>query len=513
MSFGEKLSALMRAMGVSNKALAEAIHVDASLISRWRSGSRTPNQNNDYIHAVSAFFTANAADYQKVSLLALMNLPVDIAASKELDLTMLLSEWLAQPLGYGRRDSLNIVEKFLRQADRIQGSGYLSTQSYYEYAPQGEIQSYESFFGFQGMRDAHFKMMSMLLACDEPQTVYMFSDQSLAWLNDDAQYDRVWRDLTMRCLKKGHRICVIHNLVRDHYELFTIIERWLALYMTGQVESYYCPRHLSNIYTQTVNLVPGLAAITSMSFTGCESGAEFRLLTAKAPIEAFYQGIQQHLKICLPLFTIYTQETADQLQEDHLQHLYVRGDSISMMDTFSSIYMPEDIFVRALGRMKTDARHKRSTLRVFQLKQRIFYENLKEHTYREMLVIPEPQQLARQGLTLNMSMYFGTQDMRYESLADIQAHIRAVIHLLENYENYQCYLLHESVFQNVQIQAKENGGVVFTQQNDSFYVFHIKQTNMTRAFYNYLENAIYELPPQAHDRQSTIQQLKRYLEL
>lgn len=513
MLFGEKLSALMTALGVTNKTLASALHVDASLISRWRTGNRKPNQGNTYIPEISQYFAEIAADYQKISILALMNLPVDILSSKEIDLAKLLCDWLSLPPGKDRQDGSDLVGRFLQQAGQINLRQILPMQTYYEYTPQGEIQSYESFYGMQGMRDATFKLMSMLLACDEPQIMYMFSDQSLAWLNDDAQYDQVWRDITMRCLKKGHKICVIHSVVRNYYEMFTIIERWLALYMTGQVETYYCPRHLSNVHVQTLNIIPGIAAIISSDFAGCENTAEFRLVTAKDPLNAYFQGLQQHLKQCLPLFTIHTPETADKLQEEHLQHLYAQGDSIAMIDTFSSIYMPEELFVRALARMKTDAKHRRSTLRIFQLKQRIFYQSLQNHTYHEMLIIPEPQELAKEGLILNMSMYFGTQDLRYESLADIQQHIRNVIHLLENYENYQCYLLHEGVFPNVQIQVKEHGGIVFTQQSDSFYVFHIKQESMTRVFYNYLENAIYELPPQTRDRQYTIRQLKRYLEL
>ena len=116
-------------------------------------------------------------------------------------------------------------------------------------------------------------------------------------------------------------------------------------------------------------------------------------------------------------------------------------------------------------------------------------------------------------MPLNMSMYFGTQALRYESLSDIKKHIRSLIYLLNNYENFHCYLLHEGNLQNVQIQAKENGGVVFTQQSDLLYVFHIKQPNLTRVFFNYLESELHELPPKAHDRQYTIEQLNRYLEL
>ena len=110
-------------------------------------------------------------------------------------------------------------------------------------------------------------------------------------------------------------------------------------------------------------------------------------------------------------------------------------------------------------------------------------------------------------------MYFCNQNMPYRSLGDIQDHIRKVIYLLENYKNYQCYLLHETQFHNVQLQTKDSGGVVFTKESDATYTFILTQQNMTRVFYNYLENSISELPKRGLDRQYTVNRLKAYLAL
>jgi|GEM_PF-5377740 len=514
MLFSEKLSQLMKLTGISNKMLAAAIHVDASLISRWRTGDRAPNKGSEYFSQLAKYFASSITDYQRAALLALMNLPIDMSANKDMDLAPLLKDWLSRQSNGDVLNSMReIVDRFLLNTDRIHLGDALTGQNYYEETPHGRVQTDEIFPGYQGMQDATFKLLSLLVSFDEPQTMYMFSDQRLSWLNDDAGYDMLWRDLMMRCLQKGHKVCVIHSVVRDNFEMFSIIERWLPLFMTGNVTSYYCPRHLNSVYCHTVNIVPDLAAITSTHFSGDERDAVVHFQTDKQSLHCLLNGFMQHLKICKPLLNTYTTETFTQLQEEHLKILHAPGNTISSVNTFSSINMPEPIFIQALDDLKLDSLTKKNALRLFQLKQKIFHENLKNYTYREMLIVPEPQLLLREGLQLNMTMFFCNQNIPYRSLDDIKEHVRKIIHLLENYKNYQCYLLHETPFYNVQLQSKDSGGVVFTKQSNALYTFILTQQGMSRVFYNYLENIIFELPKRGHDRDYTINRLKEYLAL
>lgn len=514
MLFGEKLSQLMNLTGISNKTLASAIHVDASLISRWRTGNRTPNKGSDYFLQLAKYFASIISSYQRISLLALMNLPIDMSANKDKDLAPLIKDWLSRQFNANPVDpTWEIIDRFLLSTDLIHMEDALTGQDYYSQTPVGRIQTDEIFIGSQGMRDATFKLLSLLLSFDAPQTLHLFSDQKLSWLNDDHDYDMMWRNLIMRCLQKGHKVCVIHSVVRDYFEMFSIIERWLPLFMTGNISSYYCPRHLNNIYCSVINIIPGLAAITSTHFPGAEKEAVIRFQTDTQSLNYIMNDFMQHLKISKQLLNIYTTDTFAQLQEEHLKFLYAAGNNISTINTFSSITMPEPIFIQALDDLGLNNLTKKNTLRLFQLKYKIFLENLKNYTYREMLIIPEPQRLLKEGLHLNMTMYFCNQNIPYRSLDDIKDHIRKVIYLLENHKNYQCYLLHETPFHHVQLQTKDTGGVVFTKQSNAIYTFLLTQQNMSRVFYNYLENSISELPKRGLDRQYTINRLKEYLAL
>lgn len=509
MDFGDKLSAVMGILGVNNKELADAIGVDASLISRWRSGARLPNKNNTHSRRMSAFFVEKAGNYQLVSLLSLMNLPIDIAAKKDVDFTALLDAWLGN---YQGSDPESAVAQFLSRANLLGGQEPVQS-TYYDILPAlGEQITNESFWGFQGLRDATFKLTRLLLATDSPQTLYLYTDQSISWMND-AQFEAVWHDAFMRCLQKGHKIVVIHNVTRNYYDLFTTIARWLPLYMTGQVEAYYCPQHLSGIYAQTINIVPDMLAITSMSFEGCEDESEVRLITHKPSLDALMVSFNQHLRICRPLLSMYTADTAQKLKNEHLQFLNDKGNNISINATLTSISMPEALFVRSIEKIEPNSANRSDTLRIFRLKQEIFRENLKNYKYKEIMILPAPEILKREGLPLNMSMFFGQQDYRYLSYEDIKEHIAHIIELLNAYKNYQCYLLDTSLFPSLQIQAKENCGVVFTTETDSYRIFYLTQPTVTSAFYNYLEGQLQNIPRQWHDRKNTVERLQQYLEI
>ena len=55
MSFSEKLNLMMNISNTNNSALARAISVDPSLVSRLRRGDRTPSKNQTYTGHVGIF--------------------------------------------------------------------------------------------------------------------------------------------------------------------------------------------------------------------------------------------------------------------------------------------------------------------------------------------------------------------------------------------------------------------------------------------------------------------------
>lgn len=71
--FTEKFNCLMNLTGLHNSQLARAIAIDASLVSRWRSGSRTPLANYDMMSALGEFLAQKIrSNYQKAEVRRLL---------------------------------------------------------------------------------------------------------------------------------------------------------------------------------------------------------------------------------------------------------------------------------------------------------------------------------------------------------------------------------------------------------------------------------------------------------
>ena len=73
MNFEEKFNYLMNLTGTHNSDLARAVSIDASLVSRWRSGSRSPAGNREMMSALGAYFAARLkTGHQKAELRLLL---------------------------------------------------------------------------------------------------------------------------------------------------------------------------------------------------------------------------------------------------------------------------------------------------------------------------------------------------------------------------------------------------------------------------------------------------------
>ena len=83
--FGERLDALMKLTDLSNVRLSHAIHMDSSMISRFRTGVRTPVPGSDVMHRIPAVLFERAEAAGKLPALAkLINYPASMVDEEAL---------------------------------------------------------------------------------------------------------------------------------------------------------------------------------------------------------------------------------------------------------------------------------------------------------------------------------------------------------------------------------------------------------------------------------------------
>ena len=125
------------------------------------------------------------------------------------------------------------------------------------------------------------------------------------WLNESKFYSSRWSSLLARHLANGGRIVNIHTVNRAFGEMLASIERWMPLYLTGRVESWYCPNLRDGILRRTLFICPE-KSIAVVSNTIAEETSAVMNIQVRDPdgIKALVQEFTAFQKLCRPLIRV-----------------------------------------------------------------------------------------------------------------------------------------------------------------------------------------------------------------
>lgn len=105
----------------------------------------------------------------------------------------------------------------------------------------------------------------MILQENTSQTLFLFSDENMEWLYEDAAFAARWAESFKKVIEKGNRVKIIHTVARDINEMLEAVTKWIPIYMTGAVEPYYYPRLRDGLFQRTLFIAPDTGAVVSSS--------------------------------------------------------------------------------------------------------------------------------------------------------------------------------------------------------------------------------------------------------
>lgn len=492
----------MSTQGVTNSRLAKALSVDPSLVSRWRTGCRTPLKNTDYIRFIASYFVNIAKkESQRTSLLELLALPVKTTARDAGSLADLLARWL---LGDSLVDT-TVIGSFIERIGSFTARPTVRPAAEPEIPPSGAAQAAVNVYkGIEGKRESALRFLSLAAARTKPMTLLLFSDESIEWLTEDKSFYVKWGNLLYEIINKGHRIKIIHTIVRGLNEMLSAIERWLPLYMTGSIEPYYFPKYQEHIFKRTMYIAPETAVVYSNSLAGAQADSLQYFSNDSGTISAMTAEFNYFLSMCKPLMKIYTQANYAESINLSLEFEEQPGECFTMSRYASAVTMPEALFQRIVGRMPVGPEQKLEMLAVYQQRLKIFSNSLKQNKYTDILVLPQnPTEPA-----LSDSI-FGR--LSYPAYQDYQEHLSHIVQLLRENENYSVVLQTGDGFPDVFVSAKEGTGVIVTRQDIRPILFAINERNMTDAFISYLSNQMKTISRAETSKEDMIQKLIRMI--
>ncbi|MCR5323672.1 MAG: helix-turn-helix domain-containing protein [Lachnospiraceae bacterium] len=295
--FNKRFELAMQLAGMSNIKLSKLVNVDASLISRYRSGGRTPRSNSDIIVRIGEALWQNIIKNQAVSkLLTYTGSDRENATEEE------FFRWLFG-LDSHRDVEISAAVRLLKMIDsysvpehKDQVSGDRS--KLYEMSSVSK----RTYRGFKGLQESVICFLINVIRAGSKE-ICLYSDQDMDWMISDNAFLLKWAALMEECVKNGIHIRIIHNIDRNLDEMIEAIGMWLPLYMSGMIEPYFCKKPKDSRFSNTIFLCPDNFCIEASHVIGTESEGFYYFREDKAHLALAKQSFDKLMENTESLIT------------------------------------------------------------------------------------------------------------------------------------------------------------------------------------------------------------------
>lgn len=506
MRFSEKLDFLMKITNTTNSTLASYTSLDASYISRLRRGVRSLPKNENYVPIMAEYFARHCLETYQIKALG-DRLPGAYIVSENIDENArTISAWLQEDKERPQnavQGLLDIIEDF--QFKKPNKWTNVESCDY----PETKNTLISIHYGTTGKQEAALAFLLSVINHHKPQTLLLFSDESFDWLGQNPEYAARWAALMIQVIAQGNRIRMIHTVSRNLDEMLAGISKWLPLYMTGAIEPYYYPKKRDGLFKRTLLIAPETSAVMSNSVGNMEDRAANFLLKDKNAVKALVSEYTNLLALCRPLMRIFT--PADNQAYNSILGEFEKesADSIVKIESFSILTMPDSAIDKILARMgRADDSELAGNLRI---RKQNFENNLPTQRFTEIVSIPALDKIIEGRLRVAMSDTLSMEDVFYTP-EELILHLENIILLMQKYPNYDVYIDTANKEEKFMLYAKEEVGAIVAKTSAPAITFAINETNMTAAFWDYLNGYINSMTEPQSNKKAVIRRLQSLIE-
>ena len=490
--FPQKLDLLMKLTNSHNVELARAIGMDATAVSRLRSGVRKPQKSLAFLPAMSSFFAHRlTTEHQRMTAADLIcpgsQWPERCERAAEY-----ISLWLAQ--------SCEPQESYVEEL--IGGVSNLV----FPMAPDPELENIKSslpaqslYYGTGGMKKAFIDLLDAAVASHKAHIFYLFSDECTNWLDSSPEYLLQWVSRLKQLISYGCVIRVIYNTACPESELMHTVTRWLPLYITNSVEPFYFPKIRDGVYRRTLFVAEGIAALQSSSLDGFSENTLCHLVTDRDGVDALYAEICSYHAQCKPLLELLF--GGENFQNRILNHDRSSGSYILASVTPSLFTMPLRVAERVSFRSSSDE--------LFKLCKKLRQTDLFKNSSRqlcELVTIPTDEQLAADEIPVGFGALLGLFDCYYTA-NELSVHLKSMSELAGQRRDYR-FELSNKLPHNIVIYCKDDEWAVISKCNMPCYSFIFRQPGIVKAICAYL-HGIYDAAQTSSELRARYAQLMK----
>ena len=501
-AFSEKLNALMVAFDISNIKLAQVMHIDASLVSRFRTGMRVPTASSWFPEQFCQWLVKKIKSYSYDNVKELLSpLIGDPVPKKTTELKKKLLEWMqSEP----ETDEAIITSSFLDKLSSYEPIFEVPTNfiESFPIIPDSQADS-EIFYGIEGLRKAVIQFLTIAAVQDGPGTLYLYSDQPMDWMTENSEFTKLWASLMSMVLYRKNQIYIIHNIHRSLSEMFEAIQKWIPLYMTGLIKPYYFNNKQNGNFCQTKFILSEKCSINSSFVYGTQDSAEYEFCTEKSRVDYHCRQFNELLNNSLPLVNVFSLRNPNDFRGFTQTPIKKSGREIHLRYTIPISTMPDETFERILLRSNLSPEEKAFAEEYRNNNVADLIHSLKKYSITDLISIPNKNDIKSHKVKIDLPKPIIGKTLYYEE-AEFSSHVANIKRLLLDNENYHLYILPESPFENVFISVLGEAQSIVVKIDNHATLFLFNHPLMNRAFSSYLNSIAEKVMPGDYNRYKTI---------
>jgi len=473
-----RLSYLMTISGINGRELANALHVDYSLVSKWKNNKRPLNRRSVHLKKIAEYFVLlDSTNDDKLIFQVLRNYDPNLEVDSLEDLSNVLCNWLIEPV-----DNLNLSNYIYDK--NTESNKYTST--------------YEVFLGNKGRRKAVIQFLDYALSLTEGQTILLISQDDMCWMTEDKIFLQLWESKLAQLLKKDHRIKIVHSVDRQIETLSNIIKQWLPLHMTGKIESYYYPKYSDFPLKTTLYIIKNHLVVVGFDADNTDKSSRYTsLFYDKVTVKQYTLVFEKLIGECRPLIESYLKKGSDKVPIRIFESGIKKENSYLFAEAPMFLTMSKELLVEVLTKNLVKAEIINQCILYHQQINSNFKNNIVTTINRHIYDLDKLERLACQEYIINyeLSYIIGKKILVPKEL--FSRHIELLIARLNDYSNYEIALIssiEEDQLVKVNFWIKQNKLLTAWPVDEINLVAFAKEPTIINAFYHYYDSLWNSIP-------------------
>ena len=316
------------------------------------------------------------------------------------------------------------------------------------------------------------------------EDIFLYNDFPLIYSEKSEDVKR-WMFLMTKCLDKGHRVIVMHDLTRPSKETYNSLYLWLALYLSGDVVPYYLGNDQSDIFRHELK-TSGAAALLGEGVRGSEKDG---LIVVSSAPEALAYAKKREMSLralSSPLMQIYRKKDRKAFSAFLKRNSTLPGDWYQISSAPPIYTVPDELLEEVMDRNGASAATKS---RILDYKHKYLKLIEKKLSSSDVSVVFPAYytrgEKTKTGPRIRLAGSFFAPDIYYDE-KEYRALIKAAKDFAKANPRFHIQITREPIFTNTQLTICEDKYAVLTKCNAPVTHFVIDHPRMLKAMKHFM---------------------------